>query len=214
MSFKVVIEHLEPCLNQWLLTEYKYVADLFRERLIFTNVKKENHRAILSKLGQIISQSVIEYLKDVPEVIVLDPKASEPLKRQDLTNAKYVIIGGIMGDHPPKGRTWKFITSRLRNAIPRNIGPYQFTIAGTAYILKQIERGLELKDIRYVYGLKIEKKLSNEIIIEIELPYAFPLDEHNNVVLPENYIDIVYRYTTIYESRILQTTDNYMDEYC
>ncbi len=214
MSFRVIIEHLEQCLNQWLLTEYKYVADQFRDRIIFTNVRKEKHKETLSKLGQVISQSVVEYLGDLSQIIVLDPKAPEPLRKHDLRDAKYVVIGGIMGDHPPRGRTWKFITSMLRNAIPRNIGPHQFTIAGTAYVIKQIERGLNLEDIKYVYGLKIERRLSNKIIIEIELPYAFPLDEHNNIVLPENYIDIVYRYTTTYESRILQRANNGVDEYC
>ncbi len=199
----VVIEHLEPCINRWLLTEYEFVSEIFKNRVIFTNVTKEHERLLLEPLGVIHKVSVAELLQNEDNVIVLDPSAEEKLNVNDLKMNKYVVIGGIMGDNPPKGRTKLLITSRLKNASSRNIGKKQFTIAGAAYILRQVELGKDINDIKYVFGLKIKKRLSKSIEIEVELPYAFPIDERGNIVLPRNYENVVLDYAPIYESRLL-----------
>ncbi len=198
--FKVVVEHLEPCLSPWVLIEYSYVSELFKGRVVFTNVVKREHAEALSKLGEVLSDSITN-LASSHEVIVLDPKAEEVLKPEDLNNAEYVVIGGIMGSHPPEGRTWKYITSRMPNAKPRNIGPHQFTIAGTAYIIKKVEEGKRVHEIPYVLGLKHLKKLGKDVELEIELPYAFPLNENGEVVLPKNYIRLIAEHMLLYEQK-------------
>ncbi|MEM1644842.1 MAG: SAM-dependent methyltransferase [Ignisphaera sp.] len=207
-EFVVVIEHLEPCINKWILKEYEYVSRVYGSRLMITNVKDENHLRILSKYFQIITkESVTEILRDLNEVIVLDPKARKTLESSELKSVKYVIIGGIMGSHPPKSRTWLYITSKLPKAKPRNIGPYQYTIAGTAYVLRQIEEGKNVSDIKLIYGLSL-KKIMSGIELEILLPYAFPVDDEGKVVLPNDYLRIVVEHMPIYEHRILISGEN------
>jgi ribosome biogenesis SPOUT family RNA methylase Rps3 len=204
----VIVEHLEPCINKWLLKEYEFVSTIFKNRIIFTNVMKERDRALLQNLGLIYSDSVVKLLKDVDNVIVLDPNADKELSVDELKSSRYVIIGGIMGDNPPKERTRLLITTKMNNAKPRNIGKHQFTIAGTAYVLRQIELGKSVDKIKYIFGLKIKRRMHRDIEIEIELPYAFPLDEQGNVVIPKNYEDIILSYIPIYETMILASNND------
>uniref|UniRef100_A0A7C5YSM6 SAM-dependent MTase TRM10-type domain-containing protein n=1 Tax=Ignisphaera aggregans TaxID=334771 RepID=A0A7C5YSM6_9CREN len=111
----VIVEHLEPCINKWLLKEYEFVSTIFKNRIIFTNVMKERDRALLQNLGAVYSDSVVKLLKDVDNVIVLDPNADKELSVDELKSSRYVIIGGIMGDNPPKGRTRLLITTKMNN---------------------------------------------------------------------------------------------------
>jgi ribosome biogenesis SPOUT family RNA methylase Rps3 len=206
--FTLIIEHLEPCLNKWLLKEYEIASKLFEGRTIFTNVKKRESELVLKKLGIVLQDSVTVLLKDRTDVIVLDPKAETVLTPTDLKRAAYVIIGGIMGSHPPAGRTYKFITSRMPSATARNIGRHQYTIAGAAYVLKLVESGREIGDIKYVFGLRVKKKMSSAIELEVELPYAFPIDDEGNVMLPEEYFRIIVEYVPIYEARVLASNQD------
>ncbi|PUA33873.1 MAG: hypothetical protein B7O98_00160 [Zestosphaera tikiterensis] len=201
--FKVVVEHLEPCLSPWVLTEYSYVSEVFKGRVVFTNVVKPKHAEVLSKLGEVVSDSVTESLARYSKTIVLDPIAEEVLEPEDLSDVDYVVIGGIMGAHPPERRTWKYVTSRMPNAISRNIGPHQFTIAGAAYVVKKVEEGRRVREIPYVLGLKHLKKLSKDVELEIELPYAFPLNEHGELVLPKDYVKLIAEYMLLYEQKNL-----------
>lgn len=205
-NFLLVIEHLEPCLNKWILSEYRFVSKIFESKVIFTNVKNEDHRKILSQYGEVYENSVVDILKNNNNVIVLDPKASKEIDKIELSQAEYVVLGGIMGAHPPRGRTWIYITSKLPHSKPRNIGPYQYTIAGAAYVLKRIELGEKVQDIKFVYGLTVKKFLQNNIEVEVYLPYAFPLDNYGNPILPDDYINTVAEYVVIYEARILAGT--------
>ncbi len=212
MKFIIVVEHLEPCINRWILAEYSYVSKLFPGRVLFSNVRKESHRSILEKLGAVEERSVTELSIDGPETIVLDPQAEEELRPRDLESARHVIIGGIMGSHPPEGRTWRYITQFMRRSRTRNLGPHQLTIAGAAYIVKKVSEGIELRSVRMVYGLSIERSMDRGIELSIYLPYAFPLDECGRIALPENYIDIVAEYVVIYEQRALSRGDDYVCE--
>ncbi|MEM4040668.1 MAG: SAM-dependent methyltransferase, partial [Ignisphaera sp.] len=188
LSFLIVIEHLEPCLNKWLLTEYEFVTKIYGSRVIFTNVKNEEHHRILSRYAKVYSISATDMLKDLDSVIVLDPEANKELEPEELMNTKYVILGGIMGDHPPRRRTKLYITSKLPRSRARNLGKLQYTIFGAAYVLKQIELGKKVHDIKFIYGLDIKKILGNNVEVNIHLPYAFPLDDNGNIVLPNNYL--------------------------
>lgn len=194
------MENLEQCLSPWLRAEYEYVVKVLKGSVVFTNVKDPRMRVELSKLAPTFVEDVVEYVarRNLREVIVLDPKGEKELTPEDLRNCDAVVIGGIMGDHPPKGRTWELITKRLPNAIPRNLGKEQLTIAGAAYVLKQIMMGRALRDLEFVDGLRISLSLG-VAELEIELPYRFPC-EGGKVVLPENYVEIVARRSVFYES--------------
>ncbi|MEM2627164.1 MAG: SAM-dependent methyltransferase [Ignisphaera sp.] len=207
-EFIVVVEHLEPCINRWVLKEYEYVLGIYGSRLMITNVKDENHLRILSKYTQmVVKESVTELLRDLNDVVVLDLRAPKTLEPSELKTVKYIIIGGIMGSHPPKSRTWLYITSKLPKAKPRNIGPYQYTIAGTAYVLRQIEEGRAVSEIKSIYGLSL-KKLMSGIELEVSLPYAFPVDDEGKVVLPSDYLKVVVEHIPVYEHRILSSREN------
>lgn len=200
---KVVVEHLEKCLSPWIMSEYRYVVRLFGKEVMFTNVKSLQVREILKELGvDVLEESVIDlvakgYLKSP---IVLDPKARESLKPEDLKNSDSVIVGGIMGDHPPRGRTSREITSRLAlKALSRNLGRNQLTIAGTAYVLKKIMFGSKLEDLDIRFGLKFSVELGS-YRLHIELPYAFPY-ENGKPVLPEDYFEVIAWKSPHFESR-------------
>ena len=194
------MENLEPCLSPWLRAEYEYVAKVLKDSVIFTNVKNPRMRAELSKLAPAFVEDIVEYAarRELGKIIVLDPKGEKELMPDDLRDCDAVVIGGIMGDYPPKGRTWELITKRLPNATPRNLGKEQLTIAGAAYVLKQIMAGRTLRDLEFVDGLRIYLSLGIAEL-EIELPYRFPC-EGGKIVLPENYVEIVARRSVFYES--------------
>ncbi len=204
----VIIEHLETGVNRWLLAEYEFVEQLFSGSTLITNVKARDHIYPLSSIAPTMRISVVEMLRDREDVIVLDPQATKLLEPEDLDNCSAIVIGGIMGDHPPRGRTKTFVSNKMPKAKKRSLGSYQFTIAGAAYMLKMIASGRRINDINIVVGLKISRELGKGITHVIELPYAFPVDESGNPVLPRKYIEIVAEYAPVYEQRLLTRYSN------
>lgn len=200
---KVVVEHLEECLSPWLLSEYKYVVKLFGKSTVFTNVRDPVTRNILRGLNvEVTEKSIVELVTEgvIGRVIVLDPRARDGLKPEDLREVDVVVIGGIMGEHPPKGRTYASITSKLRlKCLVRNLGKLQLTIAGTAYVLSKIAGGVLLEELDIKFGLRLSVNIGN-YEVSIELPYAFPY-ENGVPVLPEDYMEVVSRRSTVFEAR-------------
>ncbi len=189
----VVVEHLEPCISPWLLSEYSYVVEVFGRNTLFTNVRSKKARELLRNLGaEVEERSVVELVRNgiIANPLILDPRAAEELRPTDTYSSDAVIIGGIMGEHPPRGRTFREVTSKLpRNATARNLGKYQLTIAGVAYVLRMIAGGMELKHLDIRFGLKFTIKLGSYEAV-VELPYAFPY-ESGKPVLPRNYLETV-----------------------
>ncbi len=168
----VVIEHLEPRLSKWLLIEYEHVSEIVgRERLWFTNVKGEEDRRRLEPLAaRVLSERVWE-VKLPYDVIVLDPLAPSELTPEDFSEPACVVVGGIMGDYPPVGRTREELTSKLQGAKARNIGPWQFQIDGAVYVAVEVNRGRRLREIPLILGLTLKSEEGHEIY----LPYAYPV---------------------------------------
>lgn len=178
---KFVIEHLEPFLGKWLLIEYRHASEIVgANRLIFTNVKKKTHAAKLSRLGTVKPESVTA-LFHPQELVILDPKAEEPLKPRDFKDKKAVVIGGILGEHPPKGRTFSLIACRLPQATARNMGKLQFTIDSAVYMAKLVSEGTPLENIPVKKRLTI--KLSKNHYVQI--PYAYPVKNGKPLISKE-----------------------------
>ena len=200
-----VIEHLEPKLSQWLLLEYKHASKIVgKENLIITNAK--GLRNVLNEIAVIFEESIIELLgtKIKPNrVIVLEPKAKELLRPEDFIEYTLVIVGGIMGDHPPKGRTWKLLTSKLLGiAEPRSLGPYQFSIDGAVYMAYQVSKGKRLEDIEVVYDIEIEiPSPYPSIQATIRLPYAYPIVNGKPLLAP-GLIDYL-KYNIVIDEEVL-----------
>ncbi|MEO3993472.1 MAG: SAM-dependent methyltransferase [Desulfurococcaceae archaeon TW002] len=202
------MDNWEEFLSPWLLSEYSFVADLFKSSLVFTNVTNERMLQVLNTLAKATPKNVREFLVvsgiPVSKVIILDPVAYEELSPEDLEEAEAVVIGGIMGDHPPKRRTHELITSKLPGAVARNLGKEQLTIAGAAYVLKKISEGLTLRDLDIRFGLTIKLNILNSNL-EIFLPYAFPY-EKGEPVLPKEYLKVISMRSLFYEGVELSQT--------
>ncbi len=195
----VVIENLEPRMSPWLKVEYEYCIELFTGKIIFTNVLNAEMFNELSRHAPVFSESVADITRrlGLKKIIVLDPLAKDELTPNDVRGCDAVVIGGIMGDHPPRGRTRELVTSRIRNCIPRNLGREQLTIAGAAYVLKRVTEGCKVSDLEFIDGLTMSLDLGG-VTLEIYLPYRFPAI--NGVpVLPRNYLDIIAKRSVFYE---------------
>jgi len=175
VEYTVIVEHLEQEISLWLLLEYRHVSRIHgKERVWFTNVPRRYHK-ILSLYGRVFEKSVIALLFEryiePAQTIVLDPQAQQKLTFNDLITARYIVIGGILGDHPPRGRTKTFITSRAPSGVKAfNIGEGQYSIDGAAYYVKYLIEHRGEEGFEYVDGVKIETEHGY-----VYLPYRYPL---------------------------------------
>lgn len=166
-----VIEHLEPKLSEWLFIEYSHAAKIVgNERLLITNVKKARELRKLNKIARVDHGRVHEIFKQ-RELIVLDPQARRGLSPTDFSGKRAVVVGGILGDDPPLGRTRELLTQFLPGALARNLGKGQLAIDGAVYVAKQVSDGKSLKEVSVQLGLEIKLSKTRSTF----LPYAFPL---------------------------------------
>lgn len=179
----IVVEHLEEHFSRWLALEYRHSLELSGGCLAVTNAGGFCDR-VSSLVGERrCFRDSITTLRGVlynnPErVIVLDPRAEKPLKPGEAAEAEAIVVGGILGDHPPRGRTWELLTRRAveLGMKQRNIGPEQFSIDGAVYVALEIARGRRLEEIRTVSSpsFTIRDPLYGSEW-EVTLPFAYPL---------------------------------------
>lgn len=171
----VVIEHCEETLSPWLLLEYRHVSLIYgKDYVWYTNIPSR-YKRILSKYGTVEEKSVVDIIVEGeinPEkVIILDPLAEHELTYEALASAEYVVIGGILGDYPPRGRTREYITSKVPgNVRSYNIGKGQYSIDGSAYYINYLYNHGSLDGFRYIDG--VELKYENTLIY---LPFRYPV---------------------------------------
>jgi ribosome biogenesis SPOUT family RNA methylase Rps3 len=166
----IVVEHLEPELSEWLFAEYAHAAEITGGRLLITNVKLNNERRRLSRICEVRKESVAEIFMP-RELLVLDPRARRRLRTEDMSRVSAAVIGGILGDDPPQGRTRRLLTEKLPGCIPRNIGRGQFSIDGSVYIVREVAAGRRLEDIQTVQDVEIPLEEGLSII----LPFSYPV---------------------------------------
>ena len=174
----LVIEHLEE-ISDWLWLEYSHVSEWWEDKLIFTNVLPEE-RERLAKLGSVISESVTKFPFDRSKLIVLDLQAEEELRPEDIDEDTVIVVGGILGDAVPRGRTREFITSRMEGVKVRHIGKPQYSIDGASIVAKLIANGKRLEEVEYEENPTI--KLDE--FSEITLHYAVPKLEGKLLLTP------------------------------
>jgi len=169
----VIVEHLEPVLGKWIWLEYEHVSRMVgRENLLFTNIRNEKEAYKLAELGKVSPRSVIRSKELVKHTsIILDPQSPMPLLPEDFTGDTCLIVGGILGDHPPRGRTRLALTRQLSRLLSRNLGPYQFSVDGAVYVALNVASGKLLTDIPIELGAEI--KISKKHVTF--LPFAHPL---------------------------------------
>jgi len=145
------------------------VCNFITDKLIFTNVLPEE-REKLAKLGSVICESVTKFPLDRSKVIVLDLQAEEELRPEDITEDTILVIGGILGDAVPKGRTREFITSKMEGVKVRHIGKPQFSIDGASIVTKLIAEGMKLEEIEYMESPTIKLDEFSEITLHYAVP--------------------------------------------
>ncbi|WP_440059834.1 hypothetical protein ACSU1N_01335 [Thermogladius sp. 4427co] len=170
---RIVIEHLEEGLTPWLILEYRHASLIAgSNRIIFTNVPGK-YRRLLAQYGTVMEESVVELVRrkvfPPDKTIILDPRAEKALEYGELSSASYVVVGGILGDHPPRGRTYQYITSKLPGCPARNIGDKQFSIDGTVYYVMYMLRNRGVQGLEFVDGVTIETEYGS-----VYLPYRYP----------------------------------------
>mgnify|MGYP000265221396 CR=1 FL=1 len=187
-GIKIIVENLEESISKWLYIEYKNLARLVgKENVLFTNIKGEYEYRCMKKItDNVFKESISSLTFKESRLIVLDPDAYEPLKTTDFTGDTIVLIGGIMGDFPPKHRTRLEISSKIKNenfkeVIFRNLGSGQFPIDMAGLVALMVFNGTELEKIDIIYGLEIEVGKNNSIY----LPYAYPLIEGKPAISEE-----------------------------
>ncbi len=159
---RIVIENLEP-LGKWVLAEYRHSYEVAGDMLLITNAEIAGLPSTRKRFFEVFDPS---------RVIILDPKAELPLRGEDFEGVEAVVIGGILGDHPPRGRTWELLTSRFPQAKARNLGPLQLPIDNAVLVIKLIYEGKRLEEIPIARGLKMKcKLLSSEE--ELILPFGY-----------------------------------------
>ena len=185
----IVIEHLEPFTSKWMFLEIKHSAEVAKPYDIWlTNVKRECEREILSKyVDRVLYESIVEIAEKegFEKIVVLDPSAKVVLRHEDIKGTDAVVVGGIMGSHPPEGRTKSLLSKRLAGSIIRSIGDGQFTINGAVYMVRKVLDGFKLEDVRTIKGVKLVFRGG-----EVFLPYVYPI-EGGKVVIPQEEVDYI-----------------------
>ncbi|WP_297535691.1 hypothetical protein [Thermococcus sp.] len=164
----LVIEHLEE-ISDWLWLEYRHASEWWKERLIFTNVRPDE-REKLAKLGSVIGESVTKFPFDRSKIIVLDLQAEEELKPEDIEEDTIIVVGGILGDAVPRGRTKEFITSKMEGVKVRHIGKPQFSIDGASIVARLIADGKRLEEVEYEENPTIKLDEFSEITLHYAVP--------------------------------------------
>lgn len=172
----IVIDNLEPKATRWVVEEYSESARVAKSKgleLYVTGLITSELEASLSRRGVGIlwdSRS----LCNRPDSILLDLWAEKTLDPLEVWGARCFVIGGIMGEHPPRGRT-RLLYDKYPYAARRNLGKLQFSVDGTVKMLVKVLEGRRVEEVEIVYPLTLELKTPMGLMV-VELPYAYPLE--------------------------------------
>ena len=177
---KYIIEHLEPKLYPWCLLEYTHISKIVgKENLIFTNISSPSEQKKLKPFGTIHKHSV----RNIPlqRACILDPFAREQLQPKDSPNFDYIIIGGILGDHPMQARTKKELSQLCKTLPTRHLGQEQFPTDNAVYVAKEIlEHHKQLSDFQFQDTLEIDLDKDESVI----LPFRYILINNQPLLAP------------------------------
>lgn len=190
---KFIIEHLDKKVYEWSFLEYRHISEILgrdnRDNLIFTNVKGKKDRAKLKGLGEVLELSAAEFIgkNSIPlaNVCVLDILAGKTLISEERFDFKYLIFGGILGDHPPQKRTKAWLSDKI-GCEKRNLGSEQMSTDTAVLVAKKIADGKRLSEIEFKDNIVI-KTGKNE---EVELPFRYAV-ENKKAVLPEGLVELL-----------------------
>jgi ribosome biogenesis SPOUT family RNA methylase Rps3 len=169
---RIIIEHLEPEMHEWYKIEYERISKLIgEENLTITNTK-ENLEFCNTE-----EKSIKEMKQN--NACILDPEAKEKLTPETAKKHNTFILGGILGDNPPKDRTKTELTKYLPYES-YNLGKEQMSTDTAAQVTKMIYEGKPLEKMKFVQGVEIEV----EDGISVTLPYKYLIKENQLQIDP------------------------------
>ena len=167
---KYIIEHLEPKLYEWCFIEYRHIAEIVgKKNLIITNTMDKK----ASKITDNVSRKSFTDL-GLKRICILSPYAKKTLSKNDAKKFDYIVLGGILGDNPPKKRTVNYFNGI--KCEKRNLGNRQMSTDTAVYVAKKIIEGKKLGDFNFVdtIDVKLDKYLS------VELPFRYVVVKNKN----------------------------------
>ncbi len=167
MGTKLVIENCEPELSEWLYLEYKHASEIWGGA-VFTKVTSAIMAKRLIELGEVIKKPFHELCQG-GRAVILDPRGKRTLRRRDFSKAEFVVVGGILGDAKPRGRTEELISAKLKDAVIRTLGEAQLTIDSAVLAAKLVQKGMKMREIEVAQ--EVELRLSEKE--SIALPYGY-----------------------------------------
>ena len=107
----VIVEHLDPELEEWQALEYRCIAEeccAVNSSFLLSGLKSATDVAQQLELpASNLTEQSVESLypsnHDRRKVCLLDPKAKEDLSPEDGDEFDVFLFGGILGDDPPRG---------------------------------------------------------------------------------------------------------------
>ncbi|WXG43133.1 MAG: SAM-dependent methyltransferase [Promethearchaeati archaeon SRVP18_Atabeyarchaeia-1] len=178
----VIIEHLEPVLGEWIWLEYQHASRMVGDKNItFANVKNKREAHKLREIGKVTHNSVVELRNIIGiSLVVLDPQAPVELSPRDFSLDISLVVGGILGDHPARGRTRQSITTKIPESQSRNLGPHQFSVDGAIYVALQVAANRDISEIPVEVGMEVTVSKRHTDL----LPFAYPLVEGKPLLTP------------------------------
>jgi ribosome biogenesis SPOUT family RNA methylase Rps3 len=193
---RIVVEHMEKGVSRWLLAEYREVIKVCRDNnveVIFTNVKDPFLFSLLFKEEAKVEPDEGWKHFNLVDAILLDPEAKKVLEPWEARRACCIIVGGIMGDYPPQGRT-RVISSFYTNVAKRSLGPHQFSVDGAVKVALKIYKGMRLKEIELVGPpIKFSLKGLYGYNVEVILPYVYPAKPDGSPDVPSEILSLLER---------------------
>jgi len=172
----VVVDNMEVRASKWAVEEYvesSRVAKSIGAEFYVSGIITPELEALLARRGvELLLDS--RSLCNRPDSILLDLWAEKTLDPLEVWGAKCFVIGGIMGDHPPRGRT-RLLYDKYPYAAKRNLGRLQFSVDGAVKMLAKILAGMHVNEAEIIYPVSLEVKGHLGTVI-VELPYAYPAE--------------------------------------
>ena len=172
----MVVDNMEVRASKWAVEEYvesSRVAKSIGAEFYISGIITPELEALLARRGvELLLDS--RSLCNRPDSILLDLWAEKTLDPLEVWGAKCFVIGGIMGDHPPRGRT-RLLYDKYPYAAKRNLGRLQFSVDGAVKMLAKILAGMHVNEAEIIYPVSLEVKGHLGTVI-VELPYAYPAE--------------------------------------
>ncbi|MDP6459643.1 MAG: SAM-dependent methyltransferase [Candidatus Hydrothermarchaeota archaeon] len=175
---KLVIDNCEPELSEWLYLEYKHAAEIWGSAT-FTNVTNAKMARRLIDLGRGVTKPFHE-LYSGEGAIILDPRGEKTLQTKDFNREGFIVIGGILGEAMPNGRTEELISIKSEDAVIRNLGEVQLTIDSAALVAKLIQKGMKMRGITVTREVELRFSAKESVV----LPYGYVVVNRELILTP------------------------------